>query len=103
MTNKNKFLSLWVALAVALVAVSPVFAVDAKANTKTQAAAVSRININTADATQLNKLPRVGDKMAQRIIDFRKANGAFKKIEDLMKVKGIGPKVFAKLQPQITV
>jgi competence protein ComEA len=100
MTNKNKLLSLCVALAVALTALTPTFAADAKAP---PAGNGTRININTADATQLDKLPRVGAKMAQRIIEFRKANGAFKRAEDLMKVKGIGPKVFAKLQPMITI
>jgi competence protein ComEA len=61
------------------------------------------ININTADTTQLIKLPRVGEKMAVRILEYRKANGSFKKTQDLMKVKGIGPKVFEKLQHLITV
>jgi len=62
-----------------------------------------RININTADARQLIVLPRVGEKIAQRIIDFRKKNGKFKKPADLMKVKGIGEKTFEKLKKLITV
>ena len=41
--------------------------------------------------------------MAQRILDFRKSNGNFKRVQDLMKVKGIGEKIFAKLQPLITI
>ncbi len=61
------------------------------------------INVNSADAQQLDKLPRIGPKMALRIIEYRKTNGNFKRIQDLMKVKGIGPKVFEKLQALITV
>jgi len=61
------------------------------------------VNINTAGVEQLDKLPRIGAKVALRIIDYRKKNGSFKRIQDLMNVKGIGPKVFEKLQPLITV
>jgi competence protein ComEA len=66
-------------------------------------AAKAVININTADAAALDNLPRVGPKLATRIVEYRKANGSFKRIQDLMKVKGIGPKVFEKLKDQIAV
>ena len=62
-----------------------------------------KININTASATELQKLPRIGEKVAQRIIDFRKKHGKFKKIEELMKVKGIGEKMFNNLKDLITI
>jgi comEA protein len=62
-----------------------------------------KININTATSAELQKLPRVGPKIAQRIIDFRKENGLFNQIEDLMKVKGIGEKTFLRLKDMITV
>jgi competence protein ComEA len=62
-----------------------------------------KININTASADVLDKLPRIGPKVALRIIDFRKQNGPFKKVEELMKVKGIGEKTFAKLKDLITI
>ena len=61
------------------------------------------VNINTADATQLALLPRVGPKAAERIIEYRKANGGFKKTTDLMQVKGIGDKTFAMLSPYLVV
>ena len=63
----------------------------------------SLININTATVQQLAKLPRVGEKTAERIITFRKKHGKFKKVEDLMKVSGIGEKTFKKLTKLITV
>jgi competence protein ComEA len=61
------------------------------------------ININTAGVEELVKLPRVGEKIAQRIIEYREKNGKFKKIEDLMKVKGIGEKTFKKFEKMLTV
>jgi competence protein ComEA len=61
------------------------------------------VNINTADATQLALLPRVGEKSAQRIIEYRGAHGGFKKTSDLMQVKGIGAKTFERLSSYITV
>jgi len=62
-----------------------------------------KININTASAADLEKLPQIGPKIAQRIIDYRKESGGFKRIEDLMKVKGIGEKTFDRLKDLITV
>lgn len=62
-----------------------------------------KIDINTAGADQLVKLPRIGPKMADRIIEFRKKNGKFKKIQDLMKVKGIGEKTFKGFEHMVTV
>jgi len=62
-----------------------------------------KININTASATELQQLPRIGEKVAQRIIDFREKHGKFQKIEEIMKVKGIGERMFANLKELITV
>ena len=62
-----------------------------------------KININTAPSIELQKLPRIGEKVAQRIIDFREKHGKFKKIEELMKVKGIGEKMFNNLKDLIAV
>jgi comEA protein len=60
-----------------------------------------RVNINTADATQLTLLPRVGPSTAQRILEFRKQNGPFKSVEDLMLVSGIGEKTFQLIKPYV--
>ena len=61
------------------------------------------MNLNSASAAQLQTLPGVGASAAQRIVDYRQKNGSFKKIEELMNVKGIGEKSFLKLKPLITV
>ncbi len=66
-------------------------------------ASEKKININTASLVELQKLPRVGEKVAQRIIDFREKNGRFGKIEEIMKVKGIGEKMFERIKDLITV
>ncbi|MBN1829384.1 MAG: helix-hairpin-helix domain-containing protein [Deltaproteobacteria bacterium] len=50
------------------------------------------ININTAPVEELVKLKRIGPSYAQRIVDYRKTQGPFKKPEDIMKVQGIGMK-----------
>jgi len=62
-----------------------------------------KINLNTATLEELQKLPRIGPKVAQRIIDFRKQNGNFKKIEEIMKVRGIGEKTFARMKDMLSV
>lgn len=61
------------------------------------------VNINTATNTELETLPGVGPALATRIIEYRQKNGPFKKIEDLMSVRGIGEKSFLKLKPLVTV
>ena len=61
------------------------------------------VNLNTATQAQLEALPGLGAKVAERIIEYRKQNGGFKKVEDLMNVKGIGEKSFLKLKPRLTV
>ncbi|QCX32470.1 transporter [Caloramator sp. E03] len=63
----------------------------------------SKININTANKEELKSLPRIGDALAQRIIDYRDKNGPFKRIEDIKKVSGIGEKMFENIKDKITI
>jgi competence protein ComEA len=67
------------------------------------ASAAGVVNINTASAEQLSLLPRIGEKAAQRIIEYRTQHGPFKKTSDLMQVKGVGAKTFEMLSPYIAV
>lgn len=62
-----------------------------------------RININTADSTQLQELTGVGPATAEKIIDYRKQNGRFQSIEDIKNVSGIGDKTYEKLKDHIKV
>ena len=93
------------ALAVALfmaAGVGPRAVAAQAASTKNNAPA-GVVNLNVATAAKLESLPGVGPAMASRIVDYRQKNGPFKKIEDLMNLKGIGEKSFLKLKPLITV
>lgn len=67
------------------------------------AAQDNKININTAGLEELVKLEKIGAVYAKRIIKYRKEHGPFEKIEDLMKVKGIGKVTFAAIKNKITV
>jgi comEA protein len=62
-----------------------------------------RVNINQASQQALEKLPNIGPAMARRIIDYRAAQGGFKKTDELRKVKGIGPKRMSQLMEHVTV
>ena len=61
------------------------------------------ININTASEDLLCEIDGIGEKLAQRIIEYRETNGNFTCVEDLMKVYGIGEATFAKIKPFVTV
>jgi comEA protein len=99
MIKLKTFITLFVVLSVVVV-----FASGAYAAEKTDAKGSEKlININTAGVSELVKLPRVGEKIAQRIIDYREKNGKFKTLEDLMKVKGIGEKTFKGFEGMITI
>lgn len=64
---------------------------------------IATVNLNTATAADLDTLPRIGPAMAQRILDYREAEGRFASIEDLRNVTGIGEKTFAALKDLVSV
>jgi competence protein ComEA len=74
-----------------------------RAPANTQAAAPAAVNLNTASAAQLETIPGVGKAIAERIIEYREKNGGFKKVEDLMNIRGIGETSFLKMKPLVTV
>jgi len=94
MQSRNRRLAaLVLALAVA-VAATPLLAAEA---------AKGVVNVNTASAAELERLPGIGPSLAGRIVEHRTKNGAFKKAEDLMLVRGIGEKSFERLRPYVAV
>jgi competence protein ComEA len=93
-----------VALAVISLAALPANASVRQAKAAdTKAAPAPIVNINTAPAEQLERLPGVGPRTSARIIEYRQKNGGFKKVEELMNVRGIGEKAFLRMKNQLTV
>jgi competence protein ComEA len=62
-----------------------------------------KIDLNRATAEQLEEIPGIGPALARRIVEFRDKEGPFRRIEDLMKVRGIGEKSFQKMRPYVKV
>lgn len=71
--------------------------------TTAPATASALVNINTASASELDALPHVGPATAQKIIDYRTQHGAFKSVDDLINVPGIGPKTLDDIKPKATI
>ncbi len=91
------------AIALTLCCAATTHAQSDRTATKPPSEASAQLNLNTATQTQLEALPGIGASMAQRIIEYRQKSGGFKKVEDLMNVRGVGEKNFLKLKPLITV
>lgn len=91
------------AVFVVLVASSSAWVFAQKAQPSAGGSPAAVINLNTATVQQLDSLPGIGAKVAARIVEYRQKNGQFKKIEDLMNVKGIGEKNFLRIKDRLTV
>jgi comEA protein len=70
---------------------------------KPAAAQAVVVNLNTATAAEIAVLPGIGIKTAELIVQYRQKNGGFKKIEEIMNVRGVGEKSFLKLKSLITI
>lgn len=64
---------------------------------------MERIDLNSATSAELETLPGVGPRTAERILEYRREHGGFERIEDLMDVRGIGERTFLRLRPLVTV
>jgi competence protein ComEA len=84
-----------------LMAVVP--AASAQAPAAPAVAKATAVDLNTASIAELESLPGIGRRTAERIVEHRQKSGGFKKIEELMNVRGIGEKSFLRLKPLIAV
>ncbi|MGD8329199.1 MAG: helix-hairpin-helix domain-containing protein [Acidobacteriota bacterium] len=73
------------------------------AQTQQEQAEVKPVDINTASAEELQKVPGIGEALARRIVEFREENGRFEKVDDLLNVRGIGVTSLEKLRPYLSV
>ena len=90
MTRRYSLLAMGLLLFVALAFVTSVHAEDS-----------DKININEATVEELSQIKFIGPTIAERIVQYRENSGPFGKAEDLMNVKGIGPKTFEKIKDRI--
>jgi competence protein ComEA len=92
MKKRKRLAFLCISVAIVMVFIGPVWAVDA-----------GKINLNKATVEELIQLKGIGQKYAEKIVEFREKNGPFKKTEDLMNVPGIGPKIWESNKDRIVV
>lgn len=71
--------------------------------TKTVFVPDALVDLNAASLDDLTGLPGIGEAKAQAILDYRAAHGPFRRVEDVMNVKGIGEGIFQQLEPYVTV
>jgi competence ComEA-like helix-hairpin-helix protein len=79
------------------------FADPPPSRSRSSAESPVRMNLNTADAALLQRLPRIGPALAGRIIAYRQEHGPFRRVEDVVNVKGIGPKTLEQMAPYLYV
>lgn len=93
----------WVILLACVSAVACDQRPSATIRSSNSAIAEHTININTATADELTRIPHVGDKLAAKIIEHREANGPFRRVEHLMLIQGISDQRFRKIRPLVRV
>ena len=76
---------------------------QAAAKPPVPASAAETVNLNSATAAQIASLPGIGVKTAELVVQYRQKNGPFKKIEEIMNVRGIGEKSFLRIKDRLTV
>jgi competence protein ComEA len=84
-------------------AVAPAAGAVAAPASESATVSTTPIDVNQASEEELALVPGIGKVMARRIIEFREQNGPFARVEDLLKVKGIGEKSLEKLRPHVKV
>lgn len=89
--RRNRIIALIIVVAVMMALVSVSLAQEAE-----------KININKASAVELTQLKRIGPKLSERIVEYREKHGPFERPEDIMQVRGIGPKTFELNKDRIT-
>jgi competence protein ComEA len=70
---------------------------------ETATATTEAVDLNSATATELETIPGIGPALAKRIVEFRDEHGPFDRVDDLLKVRGIGEKSLDKLRPHLRV
>ena len=99
-TRRGIVLAATLALCIGIVAVAGIDAAAAAGERQDRATVV---DLNRAGAEELTAVPGIGATMALRIVEWRDEHGPFRRVEDLMKVKGIGEKSFQKMRPYVRV
>ncbi len=91
--------------AVLMFAIAALVLAPAAARGATPPAPISgeKVNINTAGVDELVTLPGIGKAYAARIVEYRQKNGPFKKVEDIVNVRGIGEKTFERIKDRLTI
>ena len=96
--RSSQFLATVLVLAMAALA-----AVPGTASGASSSAPAALVNINSAGVDELVTLPGIGKAYAERIVEYRQKNGPFKKVEDILNVRGIGEKTFDRIKDRLTL
>jgi len=81
----------------------PAVAKETAKETTNESAQPAPLDLNSAQRSQLEQLPGIGEKRAQAILDYREAHGGFHSVSQLLQIKGIGRAMLRKLRPLVTV